>query len=172
MPPRRAENATFSLFQATDEEFDAIFPGEAQDMELIEDFTERVGEGQALRILLPVWERPILKRDAQGIHGTLCYEYADRRRYLPASKREVDWDDSSINIAQRRLFASNAKVRNSPAAMNGPKIPRAEGLGRLVPNIPLVLPGRARNGTPLGATHRHDLDVLQSLLRELSVQAL
>src|SRR5262249_44421442 len=88
MPPRRAEHATFSLFQATDEEFDAIFPGEAQDMELIEDFTERVGEGQALRILLPVWERPILKRDAQGIHGTLYYEYADRRRYLPASKRE------------------------------------------------------------------------------------
>ena len=31
---------------------------------------------------------------------------------------------------------------------------------------------RARNGMPLGATHRHDLDVLQSLLRELSVQAL
>ena len=135
MPPRRAENATFSLFQATDEEFDAIFSGEGQDMELIEDFTERVGEGQALRILLPVWERPILKRDAQGIHGTLYYEYADRRRYLPASKREVDWDDSSINIAQRRLFASNAKVRNSPAAMNGPKIPHAEVLGRLVPNI-------------------------------------
>jgi len=102
----RAENATFSLFQATDEEFDAIFSGEGQDMELIEDFTERVGEGQALRILLPVWERPILKRDAQGIHGTLYYEYADRRRYLPASKREVDWDDSSINVAQRRLFAS------------------------------------------------------------------
>jgi hypothetical protein len=87
----RAENATFSLFQATDEEFDAIFPGEGQDMELIEDFTERIGEEQALRILLPVWERPILKRDAQGIHGTLYYEYADRRRYLPASKREVDW---------------------------------------------------------------------------------
>ena len=29
----RAENATFSLFQATDEEFDAIFPGDGQDME-------------------------------------------------------------------------------------------------------------------------------------------
>ena len=102
----RAENATFSLFQATDEEFDAIFPGDGQDMELIEDFIERVGEEQALCILSPVWERPILKRDAQGIHGTLYYEYADRRRHLPASKREVDWVDSSINIAQRRLFAS------------------------------------------------------------------
>ena len=101
-----ALNATFSVFQAIDEEFAAIFPAEGQDMELIEDFTERVGAEEALRILLPVWERPVLKRDAQGIHGTLYYQYEDRRRYLPTSKREVDWDDSSINAAQRRLFAS------------------------------------------------------------------
>jgi hypothetical protein len=102
----RAVNATFSLFQATDEEFAALFPGAGQDIELIEDFTERLGEEQALRILLPVWERPILKRDAQGIHGTLYYEYADRRQYLPASKREVDWPDSYVSLAQRKLFAS------------------------------------------------------------------
>ena len=102
----RAVNATFSLFQATEEEFAAIFPGEGQDMELIEDFTERAGEERALLILSPVWLRPILKRDAQGIHGTLYYEYADRRHYLPATKREVDWDDDAINSAQRLLFAS------------------------------------------------------------------
>lgn len=102
----RADNATFSLFQVTEEEFAAIFPGEGQDMELIEDFIERAGEEETVRILSPVWERPILKRDAQGIHGMLYYEYADRKRYLPTSKREVDWDDSSINFAQRRLFAS------------------------------------------------------------------
>ena len=101
-----ALNATFSVFQATEEEFAAIFPAEGQDMEIIEDFLERVGEEQARRILQPVWERPILKRDAQGIHGTLYYEYADRRQYLPTTKREVDWDDSSINFAQRRLFAT------------------------------------------------------------------
>jgi hypothetical protein len=54
----RAVNATFSLFQATDDEFAAIFPGPGQDMELIEDFTERAGEEQALRILSPVWGPP------------------------------------------------------------------------------------------------------------------
>jgi len=43
---------------------------------------------------------------AVRIHGTLYYEYADRKRYLPVSKREVDWDDYCINSAQRRLFAS------------------------------------------------------------------
>jgi hypothetical protein len=101
-----ALNATFSVFQATEEEFAAIFPAEGQDMELIEDFLERVGEEQARSVLQPIWERPILKRDAHGIHGTLYYQYADRRGYLPATRREVDWDDSSINFAQRRLFAS------------------------------------------------------------------
>jgi hypothetical protein len=102
----RADNATFSLFQATEEEFAAIFPGQGQDMELIDDFAERVGREQAERVLQPIWGRPILKRDAQGIHGTLYFEYADRRQYLPASKREVDWNPSSINADQRRLFAS------------------------------------------------------------------
>jgi hypothetical protein len=102
----RARNATFSVFQATEDEFFAIFPADGQDMEFIEDFIERCGEERAVRILRPVWERPILKRDTQGIHGTLYYEYADRRQYLPATKREVDWDDYAINSAQRQLFAS------------------------------------------------------------------
>ncbi|MFL5044000.1 MAG: hypothetical protein ACJ8EA_04075 [Xanthobacteraceae bacterium] len=99
-----ALNATFSVFQATEEEFAAIFPADGQDMGLIEDFIERFGQEQAGRILQPIWERPVLKRDVQGIHGTLYYNYADRRRYLPATKREVDWDDLSINFAQRQLF--------------------------------------------------------------------
>jgi hypothetical protein len=101
----RAENATFSVFQATEEEFRAIFPLEGQDIELWEDFVRRFGH-QSERILGPIWERPILKRDAQGIHGTLYCEYEDRRHHLPATKREVDWDESAINSAQRRLFAS------------------------------------------------------------------
>jgi hypothetical protein len=100
-----ALNATFSIFQATEDEFAAIFPADGQDIELIEDFIERCGKKQAGRILGPIWERPILKRDAQGIHGTLYYEYAHRRQYLPATKREVDWDDDAINSAQRLLFA-------------------------------------------------------------------
>jgi hypothetical protein len=101
-----ALNATFSVFQANEDEFAAIFPADGQDMEFIEDFIERVGEERAEHILGPVWERPILKRDAQGIHGTLYYEYENRRQYLPATKREVDWVDHAINSAQRRLFAS------------------------------------------------------------------
>ncbi|MGG9016250.1 hypothetical protein ACQ9A5_26235, partial [Escherichia coli] len=51
-----ANNATFSVFQATDEEFTAIFP-EGRDMELIEDLVERLGDDEAARILTPLWDR-------------------------------------------------------------------------------------------------------------------
>ena len=97
-----ASNATFSIFQATDEEFAAIFP-DGTDMELSEDFFSRLGQEEAGRVIGPLWKRPILKRDAQGIHGTLFYDNADRE--IPVTKREVDWDPSSINSAQRALFA-------------------------------------------------------------------
>jgi hypothetical protein len=96
-----ADNATYSVFQATDEEFAAIFP-DGRDIELAEDLFARLGEARAASILTPIWERPILKRDIQGLHGTLFYDNEDRQ--IPASKREVDWDDRSINEAQRQLF--------------------------------------------------------------------
>ncbi|MDB5709131.1 MAG: hypothetical protein JWL96_1201 [Sphingomonas bacterium] len=101
----RADNATFSIFQASDEAFAAIFPDD-RDIEFIEDFVERVGSERAGSILGPLWERPVLKRDAQGLHGTLFYEWADRRKHWPATKREVDWDERAINTAQRLLFAA------------------------------------------------------------------
>ena len=76
-------------------------------MELIEDLIERLGEDEAGRVLNSIWRRPILKREALGIHGTLFYDNEDRRAHIPESKREVDWDDCSINQAQRDLFSQH-----------------------------------------------------------------
>jgi hypothetical protein len=72
-------------------------------MEFIEDFIQRMGEN-ADTILSAIWERPILKRDAQGLHGTLFYGWTDRREHYPSTKREADWNEQAINDAQRRLF--------------------------------------------------------------------
>jgi len=99
-----ADSATFSIFQASADEFTQLFPN-GQDMEIAEDFIERVGEIRATKIFDTLWERPILKRDANGIHGTLYFNYASKRLAVPKSKREVGFDDSAINQAQRRLFA-------------------------------------------------------------------
>lgn len=98
-----AINATYSVFQATDEEYNAIFP-DGRDMELIEDFFERHGSDEAGRVLINLWKRPILKRDAIGIHGTLFYDNEHRQNFIPRSKREVDLDEAIINQAQRNLF--------------------------------------------------------------------
>jgi hypothetical protein len=105
-----AENATFSIFQATEDEFDAIFP-EGRDIELAEDLLARLGEERARAMVEPMWSRPILKRDALGIHGTLFYGWLDRREHLPPSKREVDYDPLSVNAAQLRLFSASRTVR-------------------------------------------------------------
>jgi len=97
-----AENCTFGLFLATDEEFEAIFPGAGQDIEFAEDLEERLRE--SLVDISGLWQRPVHKPDANGVHGTLFFEFADRRRHFPPTKRERDWDGSALNEAQRRLF--------------------------------------------------------------------
>ncbi len=98
-----ANNATYSVFQASDEEYATIFPGNC-DMELVEDLVDRLGETEAGRVLAPLWTRPILKRDVVGIHGTLFYDNEHRRDFFPPTKREVDWPDGSVNAYQRELF--------------------------------------------------------------------
>lgn len=97
-----ATNATFSLFQATDEEFAELFI-DGRDMEVIEDVIDRLGDDRTAEILDPIWQRPILKRDAKGIDGTLFYDWADRKHHLPATKREVDIDEQSISTSSLPL---------------------------------------------------------------------
>jgi|SRR5579864_3391169 len=104
-----AVNATYSIFQATAEEFEQIFPGPGQDIEVVEDYIDRVGEKEANRTLSELWVRPIHKRDAQGIHGTLYYDYKEKAKYLPETRREID--RHGLNEAERALYA---KLRNEP----------------------------------------------------------
>lgn len=99
-----AINATYSIFQATEEEYRSIFPNE-QDIELVEDFFARLGDDPASLILGRIWERPVRKRDAMGIHGTLFFDNDHRKEYIPQSKRETDWDETLLNQAQRNLFS-------------------------------------------------------------------
>lgn len=83
-----ANNCTYRVFAATDEEFAAIFPGGA-DVEFIEDFVERLGEGAAGKITGGLWDRAVDKKVVQGIHGTLFYQLAFKKRYYP-TKRESE----------------------------------------------------------------------------------
>ena len=100
-----ANNATFSVFRATESEFGYLFPNPGQDIEFVEDFFARHHEKFAIETLNNLWLRPIHKRDTHGIDGTLYYNYAAKRGYLPASKREIDRADAQINPSQRELYA-------------------------------------------------------------------
>jgi len=81
-----------------------IFPEPDQDIEFAEDLFKRVGEDS--RALDDLWSRPIKKKDAVGIHGTLFYGFSAKRKHFPLSKREQDWDRRYLNEAQRKLWSS------------------------------------------------------------------
>jgi len=101
-----ADNCTFSLFAATAEEFALIFPGEGQDLEFAEDLAPRMSAETLNATLNALWERPVLKSQAVGIHGTLFYGFERKREYFPASKRECDFSPLGLNAAQRRMYKS------------------------------------------------------------------
>ena len=100
-----ARNCTFSIFQSTDEEFSLIFPDPAQDMEYAEDIEARPNSEEVFNALATVWERPVRKRDAHGIHGTLLYQLERYKEWYPEKREDavVEW---AINDAQRKLFSS------------------------------------------------------------------
>ena len=83
-----ADNCTYSIFQFSEEEFALVFPAEGQNVEFIEELVERLGDKQAGELLAPIWKRIVRKKNANGIHGTLFYELAFKRRYYPTKKEE------------------------------------------------------------------------------------
>jgi hypothetical protein len=96
-----AKNCTFSIFEATDEDFAILFPEQGQEIQFSEDLAhDQEDVASALRRL---WEHPIRKRDAHGIHGTLFYGL-EHRKSCYREKREDGVDPSFVNAAQRRLF--------------------------------------------------------------------
>jgi hypothetical protein len=83
-----AANCTYSLFAATDREFSELFPGEA-DVEFSEDVYRRLGKARWSGIMAAIWRRPVGKRVAQGIHGTLFFGMQERKRFYP-TRRESE----------------------------------------------------------------------------------
>lgn len=128
-----AENATFSIFQATEEEFAALFPLPGQDIEFIDDAIRRLGR-DIEKYTVPLWSRPVRKSDAMGIHGTLFYQWGERKHYFPKSKREIDTPTSWINQPQCDLFKS---LGGQPADLKRQRLPRKRPpKGRYAPFAP------------------------------------
>jgi hypothetical protein len=80
-----AENCTYSIFRASDEDFSTIFPDE-NDVEFADDFVERVGDERGIEISNRLWKQPVDKKIVSGIHGTLFYELPEKKRFYPTKK--------------------------------------------------------------------------------------
>lgn len=93
-----AQNCAYDVFQATDEEFAAIFP-EGHDIAFIDEVVARNGNGLT-PILNRLWSRRIPKRDAQGIHGLLFYELDHKKAYYPTRR-----DEEAVNPNGSKLRA-------------------------------------------------------------------
>ena len=98
-----ALNCTFGIFQATEEEFALLFPDPRQDIQYAEDVALLPRQEHVEAALGRIWERPIRKQDALGIHGTL-FSGLERHKTYYRAKREGAVDPSAVNQAQRRLF--------------------------------------------------------------------
>ncbi len=83
-----AANCTYDVFAFTDEEFNAVFPLDGQDIEFIEDVLDRLGEDALGKILRPVWKRLVKKPHLVGLHGTLFYELLHKKRFYPTKKSD------------------------------------------------------------------------------------
>lgn len=82
-----ADNCAYDVFQATDREFEIIFPSASQDIQFAEDLPNTSEVNEALN---SIWQRLYYnKKDINGIHGTLFYQLIDKKAYYP-NKRESD----------------------------------------------------------------------------------
>ncbi len=99
-----ATNCTFSLFQATEDQFALLFPDIGQDVQFNSSLEHLPHQDEVCAALDNLWQRPVRKRDAMGIHGTIFYGLEHYRDVFPG-KCEDSVDPFAINPAQRRLFS-------------------------------------------------------------------
>lgn len=101
-----AANCTYSVYQATEYEFDLIFPKPGQDIQ----FHDEMSNGKKVSIALnEIWKRPILKKNAAGIHGMIFYSHQEKKEYFPESRRSIDLDKSYVNPYEAELLQNECE---------------------------------------------------------------
>lgn len=86
-----AENCVYDIFQATDEEFDLIFPPD-HDVAFIDEVYARGDRRKLDAAFANIWKRRIRKSEAMGIHGLLFFELDKKKIYYPTRR-----DEEAIN---------------------------------------------------------------------------
>lgn len=82
-----ADNCVYDIFQATDDEFNAIFPI-GHDVAFIDEVYARGDKKLLDQTFSVLWTRRISKAQALGINGLLFYELETKKAYYPSRRDE------------------------------------------------------------------------------------
>ena len=92
-----AINCVYDIFQISDAGFDLIFT-ESTDIAFIEDLEIRDNWSEIIPHLSKMWSCRVLKKDVNGIHGTLFYQLIEKKKYYPSLKDEEAVNPTGSNL--------------------------------------------------------------------------
>lgn len=100
-----ARNCTYPIWQVSDVDFALFFPEPGQEIQSAGDIASLPQQRAVRAAGARLWQRPIRKRDAMGIHGTIFFDAElERYRALYSVLREDGFHHAALTTAQRRLY--------------------------------------------------------------------
>lgn len=94
-----AENCVYDVFSCSEADFAILFP-DGTDIAFAEELEARQDCELVREALARLWRGRVRKPDVQGIHGTLFYELAHKRKYYPTLR-----DEEAVNPNGSKLRA-------------------------------------------------------------------
>ena len=82
-----AENCVYDVFRSSESDFALLFP-DGTDIAFSEDLEDRKDNELVREALARLWKSRVRKPEVQGIHGTLFYGLAHKRKYYPTRRDE------------------------------------------------------------------------------------
>ncbi len=99
-----AENCVYDIYAATEEEFNLLFK-EKTNIAFAEDISNLENPKALEEAFTKLWSRPVLKKNVQGIHGTIFYGLNEKKAYYPTLRDEeaINPDGSYLRINRVRF---------------------------------------------------------------------
>lgn len=110
-----ASNCTFDVYRISEEHFKYLFPNEGQELEYIDALIEQHGEDPVDEAIKGIFEYCYMNKSwIEGIHGTLIYEYPQRRVHFPSLRwhkadTPSDFDEKSPLGTDKNIMIDDGK---------------------------------------------------------------
>lgn len=87
-----ANNCMYDIFACTNEDFEVLFPG-GTNIAFHDEIWARSKNAKHLKerlekIFSDLWNHPLRKADAMGIHGIIFYQLEHKKQFYPTRKDE------------------------------------------------------------------------------------